>query len=207
MHSIKRIQILMQFRMHKLRTWHPRDRSRLASTIFISVLSALHTAGAPVHRFPNLYQRHTCCVAANTQVAVSLQLPSAAPVQRYSSVLCHSCVPKTNFTAAFCSSCTTVQLCYQEAMYQFFTHRGSRNVPEFRSQYRDYATNRTIRSSSPGMDNRFIFLQNFQTGFVAHTASHCAGTGRAFSPGVRQLSREAEQSPPPVLPVADWSNS
>jgi hypothetical protein len=28
----------------------------------------------------------------------TLQLPSAAPVQRYRSVLCHSCVPKTNST-------------------------------------------------------------------------------------------------------------
>jgi hypothetical protein len=53
--------------------------------------------------------------------------------------------------------CTIVQFCRQEAMYQFCTHRGSRNMPECRSQHSDYATGWTVRSSSPGMDNRFIF--------------------------------------------------
>ena len=47
---------------------------------------AINTAGTPMHRFPNLYQHYTCCVAANTEAVIPLQLPSAALVQWYSSV-------------------------------------------------------------------------------------------------------------------------
>jgi len=63
-------------------------------SIHFRALSPQHSrcSGAPFSKpvpAPGLQTNariHTCCVAANTQAAISLQLPSAALVQWYSSV-------------------------------------------------------------------------------------------------------------------------
>ena len=62
-----------------------RDRSWLASRIVISVLSALNTAGAPVHRFPNLHQRQVC---RQTHVSTPAVLqPTLKPLSLYNCLL------------------------------------------------------------------------------------------------------------------------
>ena len=116
---------------------------------------------------------HICCVAANTQAAASLQLPSAALVQRYSSVTKIRC---TNFALTVGAG-----MCRNVAVS---------TVTMLRAW--------TVRSSSPGMDNRFIFSPNFSDRLCSPNSLHCAATGRAHSTRLRQPRREDEQSPPPI---------
>jgi len=169
--------------MHKLRhgTIPSRQRLTRVQNIHFRALSHQHSRcpGAPFSKpvpAPGLQTNariHTCCVAANTQAAISLQLPSAALVQRYSSVAKNRC---TNFALTVGAGMR-------------------RNVA--------VSTVTMLRAGQLGVrvqawKTDLSFLQTFQTGFAAHTASHCAGTGRVHSKRIRQPRREAEQSPPPI---------